>query len=82
MTNTHRALVNKHFLVTIFIVYLSCTPPRSLLYLEGNPVLINKINNIIESSGIDPKYGNQDSLLDNNKTLFAIIAKTNYACQH
>ena len=71
MTNTRRALVNKHFLVTIFIVYLSCTPPRSLLYLEGNPVLLNKINNIIESSGIDLNMGIKIVSLDNNKTLFA-----------
>ena len=38
-------------------MYISCTPPRTLLYLEGNPELKNKINDIIEYSGIDLNMG-------------------------
>ena len=57
MTNTLRSLKKKHFLIAIFIAYQSCSPPKSLLYLEGNPELKNKINDIIEYSGIDLNMG-------------------------
>ena len=71
MTNTLRSLKKKHFFIAIFIVYQSCAPPRSLLYLEGNPELKNKINNLIESSEIDLNMGIKIVSLRDNKTLYA-----------
>jgi len=71
MTNTLRSLKKKHFFIAIFIVYQSCAPPRSLLYLEGNPRLKNKINNLIESSEIDLNMGIKIVSLRDNKTLYA-----------
>ena len=52
-------------------MYISCTPPRTLLYLEGNPELKNKINDIIEYSGIDLNMGIKIVSLRDNKTLYA-----------
>ena len=52
-------------------MYISCTPPRTLLYLEGNPKLKNKINDIIEYSGIDLNMGIKIVSLRDNKTLYA-----------
>ena len=43
MTNTSRVFINKHLLIVVSMAYLSCTPPNSLFYLEGDPGLINKI---------------------------------------
>ena len=71
MTNTLRSLKKKHFFIIVFIVYISCTPPRTLLYLEGNPELKNKINDIIEYSGIDLNMGIKIVSLRDNKTLYA-----------
>ena len=71
MTNTLRSLKKKHFFIAIFIAFQSCAPPRSLLYLEGNPVLKNKINDIIESSEIDLNMGIKIVSLRDNKTLYA-----------
>ena len=71
MTNTLRSSKKKHFFIVIFIVYISCTPPRTLLYLEGNPELKNKINDIIEYSGIDLNMGIKIVSLRDNKTLYA-----------
>ena len=71
MTNTLRSLKKKHFLIAIFIAYQSCSPPKSLLYLEGNPELKNKINDIIEYSGIDLNMGIKIVSLRDNKTLYA-----------
>ena len=71
MRNTLRSLKKKHFFIVIFITYLSCTPPRTLLYLEGNPELKNKINDIIEYSGIDLNMGIKIVSLRDNKTLYA-----------
>ena len=71
MTNTSRVFINKHLLIVVSIAYLSCTPPNSLFYLEGNPGLINKINKIIESSGVDLNMGIKIVSLENNKTLYA-----------
>ena len=71
MTNTLRSLKKKHFFIIVFIVYISCAPPRSLLYLEGNPGLKNKINDIIESSEIDLNMGIKIVSLRDNKTLYA-----------
>ena len=41
MTNTSRVFINKHLLIVVSIAYLSCTPPNSLFYLEGDLGLIN-----------------------------------------
>jgi D-alanyl-D-alanine carboxypeptidase/D-alanyl-D-alanine-endopeptidase (penicillin-binding protein 4) len=71
MTNTLRSSKKKHFFIVIFIMYISCTPPRTLLYLEGNPKLKNKINDIIEYSGIDLNMGIKIVSLRDNKTLYA-----------
>ena len=71
MTNTLRSSKKKHFFIVVFIVYISCTPPRTLLYLEGNPELKNKINDIIEYSGIDLNMGIKIVSLRDNKTLYA-----------
>jgi len=71
MTNTLRSLKKKHFFIAIFIAYQSCSPPRSLLYLEGNPGLKNTINDIIESSEIDLNMGIKIVSLRDNKTLYA-----------
>ena len=71
MTNTLRSSKKKHFFIVIFIMYISCTPPRTLLYLEGNPELKNKINDIIEYSGIDLNMGIKIVSLRDNKTLYA-----------
>ena len=71
MTNTLISLKKKHFFIAIFIAYQSCAPPRSLLYLEGNPGLKNKINDIIESSEIDLNMGIKIVSLRDNKTLYA-----------
>ena len=71
MRNTLRSLKKKHFFIVIFITYLSCTHPRTLLYLEGNPELKNKINDIIEYSGIDLNMGIKIVSLRDNKTLYA-----------
>ena len=64
-------MINKHLFIAAFIACLSCSPPRSLLYLDGDPGLINKINKIIESSGIDLNMGIKIVSLENNKTLYA-----------
>ena len=64
-------MINKHLFIATFIACLSCSPPRSLLYLDGDPGLINKINKIIESSGIDLNMGIKIVSLENNKTLYA-----------
>ena len=71
MTNTLKSSKKKHFFIVVFIVYISCTPPRTLLYLEGNPELKNKINDIIEYSGIDLNMGIKIVSLRDNKTLYA-----------
>ena len=71
MTNTSRVFINKHLLIVVSIAYLSCTPPNSLFYLEGDLGLINKINKIIESSGVDLNMGIKIVSLENNKTLYA-----------
>ena len=64
-------MINKHLFIAAFIACLSCSPPRSLLYLDGDPGLMNKINKIIESSGIDLNMGIKIVSLENNKTLYA-----------
>ena len=71
MINTLKSSKKKHFFIVIFIMYISCTPPRTLLYLEGNPELKNKINDIIEYSGIDLNMGIKIVSLRDNKTLYA-----------
>ena len=71
MINTLKSSKKKHFFIVVFIVYISCTPPRTLLYLEGNPELKNKINDIIEYSGIDLNMGIKIVSLRDNKTLYA-----------
>ena len=64
-------MINKHLFIAAFIACLSCSPPRSLLYLDGDPGLVNKINKIIESSGIDLNMGIKIVSLENNKILYA-----------
>jgi D-alanyl-D-alanine carboxypeptidase/D-alanyl-D-alanine-endopeptidase (penicillin-binding protein 4) len=71
MINTFRSLIVKHFVVVFLIVFLSCAPPKSLFSLEGHPGLMNKINKIIEASGIDLNMGIKIVSLKNNVTLFA-----------
>ena len=71
MINTLKSSKKKHFFIVIFIMCISCTPPRTLLYLEGNPELKNKINDIIEYSGIDLNMGIKIVSLRDNKTLYA-----------
>ena len=71
MINTFRSLIVKHFIVVFLIVFLSCAPPKSLFSLEGHPGLMNKINKIIEASGIDLNMGIKIVSLKNNVTLFA-----------
>ena len=53
------------------MVFLSCTPPKSLFNIGGRPSLIRKINSIIESSGIDLNMGIKIISLNDNKTLYA-----------
>ena len=71
MKNPFWPLIDKHFFIAIFVVFLSCTPPKSLFYLEGTPGLIGKINSIIESEDIDLNMGIKIVSLENNKTLYA-----------
>ena len=71
MKKTYLALINKHLLIAVLITLLSCAPPRSLFYIEGSPQLISKINDIIESVGIDLNMGIKIVSLKNNKTLYA-----------
>tara|TARA_B100000424_G_scaffold61538_1_gene44717 strand:- start:638 stop:2062 length:1425 start_codon:yes stop_codon:yes gene_type:complete len=60
-----------HFLIIFLMVFLSCTPPKSLFNIGGSPSLIRKINSIIESSGIDLNMGIKIISLNDNKTLYA-----------
>ena len=71
MKKTYLALINKHLFIAVLIALLSCAPPRSLFYIEGSPQLISKINDIIESVGIDLNMGIKIVSLKNNKTLYA-----------
>ena len=64
-------MINKHLFIAAFIACLSCSPPRSFLYLDGDPLLINKINKIIDASEIDLNMGIKIVSLNNNKTLYA-----------
>ena len=64
-------MINKHLFIAAFIACLSCSPPRSLLYLDGDPLLINKINKIIDASEIDLNMGIKIVSLKNTKTLYA-----------
>ena len=60
-----------HFLIIFLMVFLSCTPPKSLFNIGGSPSLIRKINSIIESSGIDLNMGIKIISLNDDKTLYA-----------
>ena len=71
MKNNFRGLTKKHLFIAIIIAFFSCTPPKSLFNLEGTLGLINKINRIIESSGINLNMGIKIVSLNNNKTLYA-----------
>ncbi len=70
----HFGLVKK-FIITISIVFLSCTPPNSLFKLEGNPRLVKKINKIIQDSGININMGIKIVSIDNQKTLYSYNSK-------
>ena len=59
-----------HFLIIFLMVFLSCTPPKSLFNIGGSPSLIRKINSIIESSGIDLNMGIKIISLNDDKTLY------------
>ena len=71
MINTFWNSIDKHFFIALFVAFLSCTPPKSLFYLEGTPGLIGKINSIIESADIDLNMGIKIVSLKDNKTLYA-----------
>ena len=64
-------ILKTHLLIAICMAVLSCAPPKSLFYLDGDPSLISKINKIIESSGIDVNMGIKIVSLNDDKTLYA-----------
>jgi len=64
-------ILKHHLLIAICMVVLSCAPPKSLFYIEGDPSLISKINKIIESSGIDVNMGIKIQSINNNDILYS-----------
>ena len=64
-------LLKTHLLIAICMAVLSCVPPKSLFYLDGDPSLISKINKIIESSGIDVNMGIKIQSINNNDILYS-----------
>ena len=76
-------------ILTFLAVFISCSPPLSMYKMEGSFSLKNKINKIIEKSGIDVNMSIQVISLKNDKVIYdyngqklLMPASTNklYAC--
>ena len=57
-------------ILTFLAVFFSCSPPLSMYRMEGSISLKNKINKIIEKSGIDVNMSIQVISLKNDKVIY------------